>query len=91
MDGLKPHYRMRCLIISIIMMVIYLIIAIGPNLDPTNTIWTGGMIFKTSVFTLTNILPSPPITRRIGNLGKRGIPFIRRKEMQNYSPSMEQK
>jgi len=35
--------------------------------------------------------PLPPITRRIGNLGKRGTSFVRRKEMQNYSKSMEQK
>ena len=46
-----------------------------------NTIWSGGIIFKKIVIILTNILPSPPITRRIGNLRMSCILFVKRKEI----------
>ena len=49
------------------------------------------MIFKTGVFTLTNILPLPPITRRTGNLGKRGTSFVKGKEMTYRKLSMQHK
>ena len=57
-----------------------------------NLAWSG-MIFKKNTIriSLTNIPPFPSITRRTGNLGKRGTSFVRRKEMTNYSKSMEQK
>ena len=44
----------------------------------------GGIDFKYIVlWRLTNILPLPPITRRIGNQVKRGTSFVKEKEMTN--------
>ena len=41
------------------------------------------MIFKKNVISLTNIIPSPPITKRIGNHLKRDTSFVKGKEMKN--------
>jgi hypothetical protein len=61
-----------------IWMVMYIILW-----DLTNTIWSGMIFKKIVLIILTNILPFPPITRRIGNHVKRGTSFVKEKEMTN--------
>ena len=78
MHGFELHYWIGCLIM-LIWMVLYIILW-----HPPNIIWSSGIIFKKIAISLTNILPFPPITRRIGNLVKRGTSFVKGKEMTNY-------